>query len=474
VTGLNQVVVRSENLRLVPSRRGGFVAYHTLFGHLKHIDAGTAELLETCSDPRPVAGVISALASRGVPAAEAGGSLDRLQRLHYLVPPEGDVERAMVAEWQRRREADIASGRFARELELSISDLCNFKCQYCFADIADELSEDRRRLHRSKERLMSFETATKTIAKMLDLARNNGRDRLLVKFIGREPLLNADVMDQVMDHFGAEDRGVALHYDVTTNCSLLTPEVAAHLGRHGATVNVSIDIPGEGNDLTRVTRDGEGTFALVDRTVGLLKEHNIQIVLNSVFTKDNFPYLDESLLDYAARRGLPLVNLIPVLAMDDVAAHTHFPNEVICDRLEGLYRYSKTVDIRLRGYWFNAVAKLISSRSKGFFDRIDDRASCVAYGNQLNVEPSGDVFSCRMSGARLGHIDDLEGLLSGPEYRHYIMRTFAPACRGCDIEGFCHGLCAGHMEKYFQDVHQVDRGYCDMYTEMTRRVLANL
>lgn len=464
-------LVRSVNLRLNPSARGGHIAYHTLFGNVRLLSASAVNLLDQFTSPRSPSDV-AALGSWGADREQTLANIDRLRQLHYLIPPGSGEERELVAQWLRRRESMISSGYFIGEVELSISDLCNFKCSYCFADIADELSDDRRRLHMSRQRLMPFEVARRIIDRVTRICAEAGRDRIIVKFIGREPLINASVMLEILTHFGHEVNGVRIDYSVTTNCSLLTEELSEHLARHQVTCNVSVDLIGNDNDLTRVTQEGGGTFAMVDAAIRLLRSHGNTVIINSIFTKDNFPRLDESLLDYATKHGVALVNVVPVLAVDEIAAHTCYSNDVICDRLERLYRYSRVVGIPLRSYWLNGVTKLLASRDRAFLDRIDDRASCVASGNQLNFEPGGDIFTCRMSGAWIGHIDDIESALSGPTYRHYIMRTFTDACHGCNIEGFCHGLCVGHLEKKFNDIYRTDNGYCDMYQEMSRRVLS--
>ncbi|MCL6450286.1 MAG: SPASM domain-containing protein [Acetobacteraceae bacterium] len=162
------------------------------------------------------------------------------------------------------------------------------------------------------------------------------------------------------------------------------------------------------------------------------------------------------------------------MADDTLATHRSHPVPEIVDRLVRLWDYGRGRGVKVRGYWYNAVARLMAGRGRSFLDRVGDRNSCVATGNQINVEPTGDIFSCRMSGVRLGHIDDLEGMLHSSIYRHYVMRSFSPACEGCDIEGFCHGLCVGHLEGKYGDIYRTDDGYCEMFRGCTRKVLERL
>jgi len=460
---MSERLLRSPFLQVIASN-GGYVAYHSLFGNLCRVNAGVVNLLERFREPKRPADVVL--------GASAAAGVRKLREMWYLVP-EGTDERARVGRWLQRRSELVPQGYFITEVELSVSDLCNYSCSYCFADAADKLSDDRRRLS-AGPKLMTLDLAVSTVERLLALVRRNRHPRLFVKFVGREPLMNRDVMLAVMDRFGNGKDGVSIRYDVTTNCSLVTEDLARHLKRHGAVVNASMDAPGAENDLTRRTKGGKGTFAEVDRGIGILRDHGIEMILNSVLTDSNFDSLSGAIVDYAAGRGIGTVSLIPVFGNDELALHRGRSIEAIADRLAGVFEHGRGKGVKVRGYWYNGVAKLLWARNRDYMDTIGDRHSCVASGNQINVEPSGDVFPCRMSGARLGHIDDLDALLGSEVYRRYLMRAYVAACANCSIEGFCHGLCVGHLEGKYNDIYRVDEPYCELYRAMTRRVLAHL
>jgi len=456
-------LVRSPYLQVVRGRNG-YAAYHSLFGNLRRINRCVVELLDGFAEPRSPGEVVG-------PGGLGERIVDDLRRLWFLVE-EGVDERDRVREWRRRREALIERGRFVTEVELCISDACNFTCSYCLADTGDALGERRRVLRSRKNKMMDLEVASTTVENLVRIARRNGLESVLVKFMGREPLLNARLMFDVLDRFGHERDGVGIRYDVTTNCSLVDDDLAERLARHDVLVNASIDIPDEANDRTRLTKSGDSTYEMVDRAIATLRRHGVRVSINSVFADPNFDRIDERLVDYAASYEIPTLGLIPVLANDHLAAHRTRSVDDIVDRLVRIYAYGRSRGVRVRGYWYNAVARLLWSRSKDFFDTVGDRNSCVATGNQIDVEPSGDVFSCRMSGAHFGHVSDFDAMLSSPVYRRYVMRTFAGDCRGCEIEGQCHGFCVGHLEGKYGDIYRVDPPYCALYAGATKRVLA--
>ncbi|MBM3308584.1 MAG: radical SAM protein, partial [Candidatus Eisenbacteria bacterium] len=113
-------------------------------------------------------------------------------------------------------------------LALHVSGGCNLSCDYCY-------------LRGSAGGLMSEEVALRALDLLFE--ESIGAPHLSVVFFGGEPLLHPDLIEVSARHARArataEGRALSLH--VTTNGTLLTPEVASRLAAVGAAVMVSID-----------------------------------------------------------------------------------------------------------------------------------------------------------------------------------------------------------------------------------------
>lgn len=78
--------------------------------------------------------------------------------------------------------------------------------------------------------------------------------------------------------------------------------------------------------------------------------------------------------------------------------------------------------------------------------------------------------------SNIGSIQDGEKILESDNYlSHARLRRENPAfCKGCDIEGFCAGLCLGPLEKKFAAVDAVEPSVCDFYRGITRKHIESL
>jgi len=462
-------LVRSRYLQEVPRQDGRFAVYHSLFGNLKRVNGAVLELLRRFSEPARPRDV---LGDGQVPAADA---IRTLRDLYYLVP-EGYDERTLVDEQLRERERLLRRGYLISALQLSISDACNFKCKYCFADRSDHRSEERRRLIDHPHKLMDFDTALLAAETLIDNAKRNDKERLVIKFFGREPLVNWPVMERLMNHVGFGERyGIKVRWDCTTNASLFTDEIAEVMARYRVNLYISVDSINEANDVNRPTKQGGKTFEVIDRAIARARGRGIEVFVSAVLSSLNFDQFDNALVDYAVKYGIR--NVIVLLAMQDsflMNQRTRSTEEIV-DKLWEIYSYARSRGLNVAGYWHNPLRRLLLTTHEDVMrTQLEDHNSCTATGFQLSVEPSGDVFPCRAQSLHLGHISRFEDMLRSDVYRWQTMRTYCnvPACRGCEIEGVCQGECLGHSEEMYEgDIYRPDPSFCDIYRRVTRVVL---
>jgi uncharacterized protein len=402
--------------------------------------------------------------------------LEALARNLFLVP-EGFDERSLTRDVLAQREADLTSGKLISCLQLCISDRCNINCTYCFANRSDEGSARRRELVHHPKKLMSYEMASQALDKFLAIARRHGKQRFIVKFFGREPLLNWRVIFQLMENYdqGGSD-GLPIRWDLTTNGIMINQEVAKGLKKHDALVFVSVDSVAEANDLTRVKGAHGKTFAEIDQGISFLRRNGVKTVFSAVVSSTNFDQFDQRVIDYATSYEVETVVMLLAMQNDDLACQRTRGTEEICRKLSQVYWYGKSRGVDVRGYWHNPLRRLLTLKSAEFLAEDpgrEDLASCPATGFQIAMEPSGDLFPCRAQSHHLGHIDQLEQSLASEAYRQQAMRTYynVEACKGCSLEGMCQGVCLGHSEYAFDDIYQPDERYCQVYRKVTPMIL---
>ncbi len=148
---------------------------------------------------------------------------------------------------------------------LQLTQNCNFRCKYC---IYSENSNLKQRSHTTKS--MSFETAKKAIMFYRDHAVDSGVFN--IGLYGGEPLLEWDLLKEIVLFAEKELPGKLLTFSLTTNASLMSEPIASFLEEHRISVLVSLDGIKKVNDAYRVYQDGSGTTDTILNTIRMVKE----------------------------------------------------------------------------------------------------------------------------------------------------------------------------------------------------------
>ena len=129
-----------------------------------------------------------------------------------------------------------------KALCLHIAHDCNLRCKYCFAGTGEYLGE---------RSLMSLEVGKKAIDFLIENSGN--RRNLEVDFFGGEPLMNFDVVKEIVHYARSResDSGKNFRFTITTNVLLLDKEKRDFINEHMHNVVLSIDGRKEINDYMR-------------------------------------------------------------------------------------------------------------------------------------------------------------------------------------------------------------------------------
>ena len=123
---------------------------------------------------------------------------------------------------------------------LNVTNQCNLSCTYCYEYGEDKIVDTE---NGRKPKFMSEETARESVDFML---KESGANQVAhLTFFGGETLLNFPVLKKTIAY--AKERAAALGKDVdfslTTNATLLKPDVIEFLVEHQVGVTISIDGP---------------------------------------------------------------------------------------------------------------------------------------------------------------------------------------------------------------------------------------
>ncbi|MDW5300621.1 MAG: 4Fe-4S cluster-binding domain-containing protein, partial [Sedimentibacter sp.] len=134
---------------------------------------------------------------------------------------------------------------------LNVSHDCNLRCEYCFASEGD---------YNSGRELMSKEVALKAVDYLV--ANSAGRKNIEIDFFGGEPLMNFDVVKEVVRYGRKIEKETNKHFyfTTTTNGTLLNEERIDFINENMDNIVISIDGRKEVHDIIRHDCNGKGSY----------------------------------------------------------------------------------------------------------------------------------------------------------------------------------------------------------------------
>ncbi|ACS84594.1 radical SAM/SPASM domain-containing protein [Musicola paradisiaca] len=390
--------------------------------------------------------------------------IQQLKERFFLLPDNID-ERDIINNEIRYRKEHLDSGYLVNGLQLVLTNDCNFKCTYCFAN---ERNNDQASSCAQKPQRMTKEIAFLAVENIISVIKRNHNTHLTIEFFGGEPLLNWEIIEAVLDKYrSGEDWGVNIHYMITTNGSLISEKIAKTLKTYGVHTVLSYDTPGNHHRLTTKNTPAE---ELILRGLSNLKKHNNAVSINSVISHTNIDQFDaDALLEFAAYYHIGTLALIL-----DLSSYP-YDDAVIMKRITDAILYTciqaRKYAINITGYWHQIFEQITDIRpinlTKGY-------KTCPAEGCKISVEPDGAISNCKCVDTKIGTINDLDAVFTSERYQLYAMKAYitTPFCEGCEIEGFCSGLCMGTLDLEFNNISAVIPTTCQLYRGLTRQLLA--
>ena len=233
-----------------------------------HVDAPSWEVLRVLDEgPMSVEALSESLADR-FPAGQVADAVDELQAIRAI----GDVRLPPTKSLPVMPPENFP----LTTMVLNVTNKCNLACTYCYEYGEDKIVDTE---FGAKSKFMSEETARESVDFMFNESGINQVANLT--FFGGETLLNFKVLKKTLAY--AREKGAVLgkevRFSLTTNATLLRPEIIEWLVDNEVGVTISIDGPKESQDKFRVFSNGMGSYDLVlPKIKELLKQHTARLI----------------------------------------------------------------------------------------------------------------------------------------------------------------------------------------------------
>ena len=329
---------------------------------------------------------------------------------------------------------------------LHIAHDCNLRCQYCFASTGD-FGKGRK--------LMPFETGKAAIDFLLE--KSVGRENLEVDFFGGEPLMNFEVVKQIVEYARSKEKeyGKNFSFTITTNGMLLDDDNIDYINKEMKNVVLSIDGRREVNDRMRARVDGSGCYDRIVPNFKKLVERrgDKEYYVRGTYTKYNLDFSEDVMHLYEL--GFDEISVEPVIESPEREyALTEADLEEIYQEYDRLAE--RISEVKAQGKHINFFHFMIDlNQGPCVVKRL---RGCGSGNEYVSITPDGDIYPCHQF---VGHDEYRMGNLEEGTFREDIKKEFAgchvyskASCGDCWAKFYCSGGCNANNYIYNGDIHK--------------------
>ncbi len=337
--------------------------------------------------------------------------------------------KAELIEWNSEADPSVTDATLAkgiRSLAINVAQLCNLKCTYCAAGGDGTFGDPMKEID-----LGILQEQMQMLLRLVPPG-----EEFKFTFLGGEPLLAPEALKSIhrFAKLQVAGRDVKLRFDIVTNGTLVTPQIAELLASMTCNVTVSLDGPPEINDISRPTRSGKGStekalaglqnlVAVKDRLGSLavgsvFGQHFTDVVATYKFLQPMT--LDSIRFDFAVGDGDETASRAYVDGLSEVA--------------DLAYANGGEAELR-RLSLFDVYFRILDGKKR-------IRNHCGAGKTHLHVDTRGSLTTCQWF---VGQKDEQVG--HGTTIERAKLEAFADplsdknGCQTCWVRNLCGGGC---------------------------------
>lgn len=347
------------------------------------------------------------------------------------------------------------SGNIIKALCLHVAHTCNLNCGYCFASQGN---------YHGDRGIMSFEVGKRALDFLVENSGN--RTNLEVDFFGGEPLMNWDVVKELVKYARSieKEAGKNFRFTLTTNGVLVDDDVIDFANKEMHNVVLSLDGRKEIHDAVRVDYAGKGSWEkIVPKFQKFVKERgNREYYMRGTFTHSNPDFTND--INVMLDLGFNKLSMEPVVcSADSPAALTEEDLPVVLEQYELLAKDMLEKEKEGKPYTFYHYMIDLKG-GPCIYKRISGCGSGTEY---MAVTPWGDLYPCHQfvgeEKFKLGNVFD--GVTNNDvreDFRSCNVYS-RPECRDCWAKLYCSGGCAANAYHATGSIRGIYKYGCELF-----------
>lgn len=342
-----------------------------------------------------------------------------------------------------------------KALCLHVAHTCNLTCSYCFAGQGK---------FKGERAIMSLDTAKRAIDFLIENSGN--RRNLEVDFFGGEPLLNMDVIKEVVAYARSieKEHDKNFRFTLTTNGVDIDDDVIEFANKEMHNVVLSLDGRKEVHDRERRTVSGEGSYDIILPKFKKLVEARggKGYYMRGTYTHYNTDFTED--IFHMADMGFTELSMEPVVCPSDSPfALTEEDLPVLFEQYEILAKEMLKREKEGRGFTFYHYM-LDLNHGPCIYKRISGCGSGTEY---FAVTPWGDLYPChQFVGEEAYKMGDIWNGVTAEETRDKFKMCNVYAreeCSDCWAKLYCSGGCAANGYHATGDITGVYEYGCELF-----------
>jgi uncharacterized protein len=355
-------------------------------------------------------------------------------------------------------------------LVVNVTNQCNLSCTYCYEYGEDKIVETE---NGRQPKFMSEETARASVDFMLRESRDNPTAHMT--FFGGETLMNFPVLKSTMQYARrrAAELGKDVDFSLTTNATLLRPEIIEFLAENRVGVTISIDGPEEIQDKFRVFKNGRGSYEIAAPKIkALLARHRsrpigarVTLTRQTLDVRRIYTHLTEDI-------GFWEVGFAPVTTAPQrgyAIGGAGFDD--LLGQFRALAEDYKRASLENRHHGFSNVRETLQEIHQGHAKAYP----CGAGLGLMGVATDGDVALChRFAGSDAHKLGDVHHGVSWDRQQAFLESHHINEktdCRTCWARPICAGGCYHEAHTRYGSTNQPNLHYCEWIRGWTNTCL---
>ena len=365
--------------------------------------------------------------------------------------------------------ADMAFDLKTRHTEikalcLHVAHTCNLNCEYCFAG--------QGKFH-GERALMSLEVGKRAIDFLIE--NSGARHNLEVDFFGGEPLMNFEVVKQIVAYARSIEKkhNKNFRFTLTTNGVNIDDDVIDFANHECHNVVLSLDGRKEIHDQLRVTATGKGSYdTIVPKFQKLVESRGGKgYYMRGTFTHNNPDFTKD--VFHMRDLGFRELSMEPVVcSLDDPYALTDADIQIVLKEYEKLA--AEMIRAERAGEGFTFYHYMIDlSHGPCIYKRISGCGSGTEY---FAVTPTGELYPChQFVGEEKFLMGNIWDGVTNEALKDEFKLTNAYARKECDdcwAKLYCSGGCAANAYHATGSIRGVYEQGCELFKKRIECAIA--